>query len=173
MWVVDIHADTLEEVCDAIVLRVDAVDHVLVLSIHVDLSSNNDFITVVVSDWRFFFVPIVECYRDCSSSYACLSILKERFLSEHGLTELQYLVNKIIKRRRSDLSQLRDSKQEANRVQNITLSRSIESGYSVEERVEVFDLSSPGVRFEPIQLDAFYVHFDPQFRLLPIFYSKD
>lgn len=84
MWVVDIHADTLEEVCDAIVLRVDAVDHVFVLSIHVDLSCNNDFITVVISNWRLFFVPIVECYRDCSSSYACLSILKERFLSEPG-----------------------------------------------------------------------------------------
>lgn len=75
-----------------------------------------------------------------------------------------YLVDKIIERRSSDLSQLRDSKQEANRVQNVTLSRTIESSDSVEERVEVFDLSSPGVRFETVQLDTFYKHSDPRFR---------
>ena len=86
MWVVDIHADALEEVCDTIVLRVDTVDHVLVLSIDVDLSCNNDFIAVVVSDWRFFFVPIVECNRDCSSSYTCLSVLKQCFLNQGRVT---------------------------------------------------------------------------------------
>ena len=61
MGVVDIHADALKEVRDSIVLRVDAVDHVLVLSINVDLSCHYDFIAVVVSNWRLFFVAIVEC----------------------------------------------------------------------------------------------------------------
>ena len=70
------------------------------------------------------------------------------------------------------MSQLRDSKQEANRVQNVTLSRTIESSNSVEERVEVFDLSSPSVRFETVQLDAFYIHVDPRFRFLFILKNK-
>ena len=70
------------------------------------------------------------------------------------------------------MSQLRDSKQEANRVQNVTLSRTIESSDSIEERVEVFDLSSPSVRFETVQLDAFYIHVDPRFRFLFILKIK-
>ena len=70
-----------------------------------------------------------------------------------------YLVNKIVQRCRANLIQLRDAKQETDRVKNITLSRSVQPSDCVEERIEVFDLRPSGIRFEPVEFDALYVHF--------------
>ena len=76
MGIVDVHSNALEEIGNSVVLRVDAVDHVFVLAVDIDLSSDNDFIAVVIADRGLVFVPVVECDRNGGAGDSSLAILK-------------------------------------------------------------------------------------------------
>jgi len=52
------------------------------------------------------------------------------------------------------------AKDEADAIKNVWLATSIETSYSIEQRVKVADLCTLGVWFETIQHNCFYEHDD-------------
>ena len=107
MGIVDIELNRAEEVLDSVILDIAAIDEVLVLAANDDLPGDGDLVIVLIAQWRLLLVPVVECDGDGGFGHPSLAVLVDQLL-QVGC---------------SHVAQVGDAKEEADGVQNITLSR--------------------------------------------------
>ena len=108
MRIVNIELDRAEEVLHPVVLDIAPVDQVLVLSSDDHLPGDGNLVEVLVAQGRLLFVPVVECYGDGGFGDAGLAILVDKLLEVGG----------------PDMTQVGDAEEEADGVQDVTLSGS-------------------------------------------------
>mmetsp|Transcript_65002 Transcript_65002/g.164753 ORF Transcript_65002/g.164753 Transcript_65002/m.164753 type:complete len:740 (+) Transcript_65002:1548-3767(+) len=118
--VVDIEGDRVEKVLDLVLLHIVRVEQIPVAPSDHDLAGDGDLIVLLVADGAAGLLLIVE--YDCHASLGdtCLTLLVD---------QLRQVAN-------SDLGQVRDTQDEANRVQDVGLAAAVQTGDRIELLVE-------------------------------------
>lgn len=89
---------------------------------------------------------------------APIGVIKHDGNSGLGNPGLALLVHELLKIRSPNLLQIGDSQHEANRVQDVGLSRTVQPRDCVEVRIEALDHSPRRIRLEPFQAYLLDVH---------------
>lgn len=142
MRVVHIQLNGVKQVLDPGRLGNMAIDEVFVPSSNYHLTRDSDLLAVLVSDRTRLPVTVVE--RDRYSG------LRD--------SSLALFVDELLEITRADLRKVRDAQHETDGVQDIRLSRSIQTSYRVEIRVEAGHYDALGVGLEAVDGDLFDVH---------------
>ncbi len=120
MRVIDIQLDGMKQVLDLTSRRVAAIDEILRLPSQQNLSSNRNFGALFITNWGGRFVFVVE---DNCNTGLCNS-------------SLTLLVDKLRQISCSNLAQICNSQNEANRIKNIGFSGTIQTRNRVEMGIE-------------------------------------
>ena len=146
--------DRSEEVLHSVVLDIGSIDEVLVLASNDNLSGNCNLIIVLIAKRRLFLVSVVESDGD-----SCL-----------GHSSLTILVDELLKIAGSDMTQVGDSEEKADGIQDVTFARPntvlcspeiendqflpIETSDGIKLMVKSFNFCSLSIGLEPV-----YHHF--------------
>ena len=143
--IIDVELDGLEEVLYCLLLCAVAVDEVFACSSENNLAGDADLGIFFESDGGLLFVAVVEDDCDACFRYSGLSTLVDEILTFHcqfmpagSWTRSAYL--EILC---ADRSHIRNTQNKTYRVENITLSTSVEPGNRIEALVPV----KPSVSF--------------------------
>ena len=109
--------DRSEEILNSVVLNIATIDQVFVLATYDNLSGDSHLIIVLISQWRLFLVSVIKC--DGHSGL--------------GDTSLTILVDQLLQVGSSHMTQIGDSKQKTNSIENVTLTRPAHQKLKIEK----------------------------------------